>query len=133
MRGAVSLPLLRVTGVAPFLCDIADLHPGIVDSADLPPARQHLPLRPHPLAVVAAGDHQPELQRPRRRVARAPRRPVVTRHEPPARRTRLLKANTRDEFRIHPQSNDEFEFERCSLFLTSVFVKTCLKKKRRRE
>jgi hypothetical protein len=117
MRGAVSLPLLRVTGVAPFLCDVGDLHPGVVDSADLPPARQHLPLRPHPLAVVAAGDHKPELQRPRWRLACAPRRPVVTRHEPPVRRTRLAKANRRVDFRIHTNSN----VARC--FRSSLFEK----------
>jgi hypothetical protein len=81
MRGDVSLPLLCVRGVAPFRWDVGDLHPIVIDSADLPLAWQHLPL--HPLAVVATGDdHHPELQQPHRRLTCAPRRPVVTRHEP---------------------------------------------------
>ena len=84
-----SLPLARVAGVAPFLRDVGDLHPGVVDAAGLPPPRQHIRLRPHPLAVVPAGHHQPELQRPRRRLRRAPRRPVLPRHEPPVGRPHL--------------------------------------------
>ena len=85
----VLLPLVRVAGVAPFLRDVGYLHPGVVDAAGLPPSRQHLRLRPHPLAVVPAGHHQPQLQRPRRRLRRAPRRPVAPRHEPPVGRPDL--------------------------------------------
>jgi hypothetical protein len=88
-----SLPLVRVAEVAPFPRDVGDLHPGVVDAAGLPPARQHLQLRPHPLAVIATCHHQPELQRPRRRLRRAPRRPMVPRHEPPVGRPHLPKTN----------------------------------------
>nr|BAJ98957.1 predicted protein [Hordeum vulgare subsp. vulgare] len=81
-----SPPLLRVAGEAGFLGDVGDLHAGVVDLAGAPPARQDLPVGPDPLPVVSAGHHRPELQRPRRRQARAPRRPVVACQGPPARR-----------------------------------------------
>jgi hypothetical protein len=96
-----SLPLARVAEVAPFLRDVGDLHPGVIDAAGLPPARQHLRLRPHPLAVVATGHHQPELQR---RLRRAPRRPVVPRHEPPVGRPHLPKSN-------HTHAHDVMEWK----------------------
>jgi hypothetical protein len=83
------LPLVRVAGEAAFLGDVSDLDPRVVDLAGAPPPRQDLPVGPHPLPVVAAGHHQPHLQRPRRRVRHAPRRSVLPRHELPARRPNL--------------------------------------------
>jgi hypothetical protein len=84
------LPLvLRVTREAALLGDVRDLDARVVDLAGAPPPRQHLAVGPHPLAVVPARHHHPELERARRRLPRAPRRPVVARHEPPVGRTHL--------------------------------------------
>nr|ACR36286.1 unknown [Zea mays] len=83
------LPLVRVTREAALLGDVRDLDARVVDLAGAPPPRQHLAVGPHPLAVVPARHHHPELERARRRLPRAPRRPVVARHEPPVGRTHL--------------------------------------------
>jgi hypothetical protein len=93
---AGSPPVVRVAGEASLLRDVIYLDAGVVYLAGAPPPRQHLALGPDPLAVVPARDHHPELKRTRRRLARAPRRAVVARHELPVGRPGLF-------FKIIPQ------------------------------
>uniref|UniRef100_A0A804LD25 Uncharacterized protein n=1 Tax=Zea mays TaxID=4577 RepID=A0A804LD25_MAIZE len=99
------LPLVRVTREAALLGDVRDLDARVVDLAGAPPPRQHLAVGPHPLAVVPARHHHPELERARRRLPRAPRRPVVARHEPPVGRTHLHALLKRKQAPFLFQSN----------------------------
>ena len=81
----VSVPVLWITRETAFLGDVGDLNTHVVDRPGSPLGRQDRLRRPHPLAVVAARHHNPELQRSGRRPARAPDRTVVPAHEPPVR------------------------------------------------